>query len=73
MPTSVVVIGAGAVGLEFASFYRSMGAEVAVVEALDRVAPLEDEDVSKELARAFTSGVRHSCIAAMRVAGFAAV
>ena len=53
VPTSVVVIGAGAVGLEFASFYRSMGAEVAVVEALDRVAPLEDEDVSKELARAF--------------------
>jgi dihydrolipoamide dehydrogenase len=53
VPASAVVIGAGAVGLEFASFYRSMGAEVTVVEALDRVAPLEDEDVSKELARAF--------------------
>jgi dihydrolipoamide dehydrogenase len=53
LPSSVVVIGAGAVGLEFASFYRSMGAEVTVIEALDRVAPLEDEDVSKELARAF--------------------
>ena len=53
VPSSVVVIGAGAVGLEFASFYRSMGSEVTVVEALDRVAPLEDEDVSKELARAF--------------------
>src|SRR5437870_3310514 len=53
VPASVVVIGAGAVGLEFASFYRSMGAEVTVVEALERVAPLEDEDVSKELARAF--------------------
>jgi len=53
VPASVVVIGAGAVGLEFASFYRSMGAEVTVVEALDRVAPLEDEDVSKELVRAF--------------------
>ena len=53
VPSSVVVIGAGAVGLEFASFYRSMGAEVTVVEALERVAPLEDEDVSKELARAF--------------------
>jgi dihydrolipoyl dehydrogenase len=53
VPASVVVIGAGAVGLEFASFYRSMGAEVTVIEALDRVAPLEDEDVSKELARAF--------------------
>jgi dihydrolipoamide dehydrogenase len=53
VPASVVVIGAGAVGLEFTSFYRSMGAEVTVVEALERVAPLEDEDVSKELARAF--------------------
>jgi dihydrolipoamide dehydrogenase len=53
VPSSVVVIGAGAVGLEFASFYRSMGADVTVVEALDRVAPLEDEDVSKELVRAF--------------------
>jgi len=47
------VIGAGAVGLEFASFYRSMGAEVTVLEMLPRLAPLEDEDVSKELARAF--------------------
>ena len=53
VPSSVAVIGAGAVGLEFASFYRSMEAEVTVIEALERVAPLEDEDVSKELARAF--------------------
>jgi dihydrolipoamide dehydrogenase len=53
VPASAAVIGGGAVGLEFASFYRSMGAEVTVVEALERVAPLEDEDVSKELARAF--------------------
>jgi dihydrolipoamide dehydrogenase len=53
IPTSVVVIGAGAVGLEFASFYRSFGAEVTVVEALPRIAPLEDEDISKELARAY--------------------
>jgi dihydrolipoamide dehydrogenase len=53
IPASVVVIGAGAVGLEFASFYRSMGAEVTVVEALERMGPLEDEDISKELARAF--------------------
>jgi dihydrolipoamide dehydrogenase len=53
IPASAVVIGAGAVGLEFASFYRSMGAEVTVVEALPRIAPLEDEDISKELARAF--------------------
>jgi dihydrolipoamide dehydrogenase len=53
VPKSAVVIGAGAVGLEFASFYRSFGAEVTLLEALPRLAPLEDEDMSKELARAF--------------------
>ncbi|HEX9824797.1 MAG TPA: dihydrolipoyl dehydrogenase [Actinomycetota bacterium] len=53
IPASAVVIGAGAVGLEFASIYRSFGADVTVVEALDRLAPLEDEDISKDLARAF--------------------
>jgi dihydrolipoyl dehydrogenase len=53
IPSSVVVIGAGAVGLEFASLYRSFGAEVTLVEALPRLAPLEDEDISKEVARAF--------------------
>ena len=47
------MIGAGAVGLEFASLYRSFGAEVTLVEALPRLAPLEDEEVSKEIARAF--------------------
>lgn len=54
IPSSVIVIGAGAVGLEFASVYRSFGAEVTVVEALPRLAPGEDEDVSKELTRQFT-------------------
>lgn len=53
IPASAVVIGAGAVGLEFASLYRSFGAEVTLVEALPRLAPLEDEEVSKEIARAF--------------------
>jgi dihydrolipoamide dehydrogenase len=53
IPTSAVIIGAGAIGLEFASFYRSMGAEVTLIEALPRLAPLEDEDLSKEIARAF--------------------
>lgn len=53
IPASAVVIGAGAVGLEFASLYRSFGAEVTVIEALDRLAPLEDEDISKDVARAF--------------------
>jgi dihydrolipoamide dehydrogenase len=53
IPASAVVIGAGAVGLEFASAYRSFGAEVTVVEALPRLAPLEDAEVSKEIAKAF--------------------
>ena len=53
IPSSAVIIGGGAIGLEFASFYRSMGAEVTLVEALPRIAPLEDEDASKEVARAF--------------------
>ncbi|MDP9298833.1 MAG: dihydrolipoyl dehydrogenase [Actinomycetota bacterium] len=53
IPESAVVIGAGAVGLEFASLYRSLGAEVTLLEALPRLAPLEDEDVSKQIARAF--------------------
>jgi len=53
IPRSAVVIGAGAIGLEFSSFYRSLGADVTLVEALPRLAPLEDEDLSKEIARAF--------------------
>ncbi len=53
VPSSAVVIGAGAVGLEFASFYRSMGAEVTLIEALPRLAPLEDEEISKEVDRAY--------------------
>ena len=53
IPGSAVIIGAGAIGLEFASFYRSMGADVTLVEALPRLAPLEDEDLSKDIARAF--------------------
>jgi len=47
MPKSLLVIGSGAIGIEFASFYRSMGAEVTVVEMLDRVLPVEDEEISK--------------------------
>jgi dihydrolipoamide dehydrogenase len=53
IPASVVVIGAGAVGLEFASMYRSFGADVTVLEALPALAPLEDEDLSKQIARAY--------------------
>jgi dihydrolipoamide dehydrogenase len=46
MPKSLLVIGSGAIGIEFASFYRDMGAEVTVVEVLDRILPVEDEEVS---------------------------
>ena len=46
MPKSVLVIGSGAIGIEFASFYRDMGAEVTVVEVLDRIVPVEDEEIS---------------------------
>jgi dihydrolipoamide dehydrogenase len=51
-PASAVIVGAGAVGMEFASMWRPMGAEVTVIEALDRVLPLEDAEVSRTLARA---------------------
>jgi dihydrolipoamide dehydrogenase len=53
MPKTMIVIGAGAIGVEFASFYRSLGVEVTIVEFLPRIVPNEDPDVSKELARAF--------------------
>ena len=54
IPKKALVIGSGAVGLEFASLFKSLGAEeVVVVEALDRIAPLEDAEVSKSLARAY--------------------
>ena len=52
-PKSLVVIGAGAVGMEFASIFRSFGAEVTVLEFLPRVLPVEDEEISKELTRVF--------------------
>ena len=50
MPTKLLVIGSGAIGIEFASFYNDMGAKVTVVEMLDRIVPVEDEDVSAFLA-----------------------
>jgi dihydrolipoamide dehydrogenase len=52
-PKSLIVIGAGAVGVEFASIFRSFGAEVTILEFLPRVVPAEDEEVSKELTRVF--------------------
>ncbi len=53
MPKSLVVIGSGAIGIEFASFYRALGADVTVVEAVDRIMPVEDEEVSKAAQKAF--------------------
>lgn len=53
IPKSLIVIGSGAVGVEFASIYRSYGTEVNVIEALPRLVPVEDEDVSKELLRVY--------------------
>ncbi len=53
IPKSLVVVGAGAVGVEFASIYRSFDAEVTILEMLPRMVPVEDEDISKELARAY--------------------
>ena len=53
MPKSLVVIGSGAIGIEFASFYRNMGAEVTVVEALPRILPVEDEEISAFMHKQF--------------------
>jgi dihydrolipoamide dehydrogenase len=53
MPKSIVVIGSGAIGIEFGSFYRALGCEVTVVEAVDRIMPVEDEEVSKAAQKAF--------------------
>jgi dihydrolipoamide dehydrogenase len=53
IPKSLAIIGAGAVGVEFGSIFRSFGSEVSIIEFLPRVVPNEDEDVSKELARVF--------------------
>ena len=52
-PKSLLVIGSGAIGIEFASFYRNMGAEVTVVEVLDRVVPAEDEEISAFARKSF--------------------
>ena len=53
MPKSLVIVGAGAVGVEFASIYRSFDCEVTILEMLPRLVPVEDEDVSKELSRVY--------------------
>ena len=59
IPKSLVVVGAGAVGVEFASIFRTFGTEVTILEALPRAVPLEDEEISAELEKAFKKkGIR---------------
>ena len=53
-------MGSGAIGIEFASFYRTLGSDVTVVEVLDRVLPVEDEEISQFAHKAFTKqGMEH--------------
>jgi dihydrolipoamide dehydrogenase len=53
-PKSLLVVGSGAIGIEFASFYKTLGADVTVVEIMDRVMPVEDAEISAMAAKAFT-------------------
>ena len=53
MPKKMVIVGSGAIGVEFAYFYRSMGVDVTIVEYMENIVPLEDIDISKELKRSF--------------------
>jgi dihydrolipoamide dehydrogenase len=52
-PKSMIIVGSGAIGVEFADFYNSMGTKVSIVEFMPRVVPVEDEDISKELEKQF--------------------
>ncbi len=59
MPKKLLVVGSGAIGIEFASFYQTMGAEVTVVELADRILPVEDEEISKMARKSFeTQGMK---------------
>lgn len=53
LPGSIAIVGAGAIGVEFAHFYQTFGCQVTLIEMLPRILPLEDEDISRELDRAF--------------------
>lgn len=53
LPKSLIVVGAGAIGVEFAYFYNALGTEVTIVEYMDRLVPVEDQEVSRELERQF--------------------
>lgn len=66
LPASVIIIGAGAIGLEFATIWNAYGVDVTIVEMLPRIAPNEDEEVSDELAKAFKKR-KINCMPATRV------
>lgn len=58
-PKKMIVVGSGAIGVEFAYFYNSMGTDVTIVEYLPNIVPVEDEDISKQLEKSFTkSGIK---------------
>ena len=58
-PKKLIIVGSGAIGIEFAYFYNAMGTEVTVVEYMPRIVPVEDEEISKQLARSFKkSGIK---------------
>ena len=66
IPKSLVIVGAGAVGVEFASIYKTFGADVTILERLPRMVPLEDEEISAELGKAFRKkGIRFELEAAV--------
>src|SRR6202165_4165536 len=68
IPESICIIGAGAVGVEFATLYNELGVKVIVLEAMDRLVPLEDEEISKEMLTAFKkAGI--DCRVGVRVKG----
>jgi dihydrolipoamide dehydrogenase len=61
MPKILIVMGSGAIGIEFASFYRTMGAEVTVVEVLPQIMPVEDAEISAIARKRFEKqGIRRS-------------
>ena len=63
MPKSLLVVGSGAIGIEFASFYRSMGAEVTVVEVMERILPVEDAEISAAARKQFEKrGIKVSVV-----------
>ena len=58
-PKKLIVVGSGAIGVEFAYFYNSMGTDVTIVEYMPRIVPVEDEEISKQMERSFTkSGIK---------------